>query len=142
MVRIGLHAREPSSATAKLFGGYHLRHFVGTFLANRAGANLAAASFVLGHKDLGTTSIYVHADEDAARALLKSTDRERSKATREAAAWAKKKVREIARKAKGPKDSDKILSRISSAPIHYRRWFGRFFRPPSSRGGGIRTPDP
>ncbi len=102
---------EKDPQIAKLFGGYHFRHFVGTFLANRAGTNLAAASFVMGHTDLSTTSIYVHADEDAARALLKSTERERSKASREAEAWAKKKVREIARKAKGPKDSDKILSR-------------------------------
>lgn len=73
-----------------LFGSYHLRHFVGTFLANRAGTNLAAASFVMGHTDLTTTSGYVHADADAARQLLESTEPELRKAARDAERWAKK----------------------------------------------------
>ncbi len=72
-----------------LFGSYHLRHFVGTFLANRAGTNLAAASYVLGHTDLATTSIYVHADEGGARELLKKAEPEFAKAAKKAAQWAK-----------------------------------------------------
>jgi integrase len=77
---------------AELFGGYHFRHFVATYLANRAGTNLVGAQFVLGHKDLGTTSGYVHADEDAARELLDAARGEIQKASRAAAAWARKRA--------------------------------------------------
>ncbi len=82
---------------AELFGSYHLRDFVGTFLASRAGTNLSAASYVLGHRDLGTTSIYVHPDEAEARALLDSTEREMRRAVLEAKRWAKKKTAELAK---------------------------------------------
>lgn len=71
----------------KLFGSYHLRHFVGTFLANRAGTNLPAAQFVLGHVDLTTTSQYVHPDQEAARALLEGTEAELRRAAKEADEW-------------------------------------------------------
>lgn len=77
-------------AKAKLFGGYHFRHGVGTVLANRAGTNLAAAQYVMGHTDLSTTSTYVHADEEAAKALLKKVEPERLKARKAAQKWAKK----------------------------------------------------
>lgn len=76
----------------ELFGSYHLRHFVGTFLANRAGTNLAAAQYVMGHTQLSTTSGYVHPDKDAARELLEATEAELRKAGREAERWAKKSV--------------------------------------------------
>lgn len=74
------------------FGSYHLRHFVGTFLANRAGTNLPAAQYVLGHLDLTTTSTYVHGDEDAARALLEGAERELRSAARKADAWARRQA--------------------------------------------------
>lgn len=74
----------------QLFGSYHLRHFVGTFLANRAGTNLPAAQFVMGHTDLSTTSAYVNPDQDAARALLTAVEPELRKAQRAAEKWAAK----------------------------------------------------
>jgi integrase len=77
---------------AAKFGSYHFRHFVATFLANRAGANLVGAQYVLGHVDLGTTSAYVHADEAAAADVLKSARVEIQKATREAERWAKNRT--------------------------------------------------
>lgn len=73
----------------ELLGRYHLRHFVGTFLANRAGTSLPSAQFVLGHLDLTTTSGYVHADEAGARELLESAEAELRKAARAAEKWAK-----------------------------------------------------
>lgn len=72
---------------AERFGGYHFRHFVATFLANRAGTNLVGAQYVLGHVDLGTTSGYVHADKAAAAVVLKAARAEIQKATKEAERW-------------------------------------------------------
>ena len=84
-------AKDPHRAAA--FGSYHLRHFVGTFLANRAGTNLAAAQYVMGHLDLTTTSVYVRADADGARELLNATEGEMRKAARAAETWARKEKR-------------------------------------------------
>jgi integrase len=78
---------------AKLFGAYHLRHFVATFLASRT-TNMAAAGYVLGHKDLTTTSGYVHAREAEAATLVKATERELARAARSAAKWAAGKGKE------------------------------------------------
>lgn len=75
-------------ARAALFGSYHLRHFLGTFLASRT-TNLAAAGFVLGHTDLSTTSGYVHAREAEAAELVKATAAEQRRVTRAAAKWAR-----------------------------------------------------
>lgn len=81
---------------AEKFGGYHLRHFIGTYLAGRAGTNLPAVQHVLGHKDLGTTSKYVHATEADARTLLEAVEQERGKAAKAAAKWASKRAKDAA----------------------------------------------
>ena len=75
---------------AERFGGYHLRHFLGTHLANRAGTALPALQFVMGHTDLGTTSGYVHADAASARALLEQVAPDVAAARAKAASWAAK----------------------------------------------------
>ena len=119
----------------ELFGSYHLRHFVGTFLASRAGLNLPAASYVLGHRDLATTSIYVHSDEGAARALLNKTEAELRKTGQEAEKWAKKMARKIAQNAKRAKNSDPIRIR-SSSPVSQtdcKTVGARGFEPPTPR---------
>lgn len=76
---------------AARFGSYHFRHFVATFLANRAGTNLPGVQFALGHKDLTTTSGYVHADEKAAAGVLKGAEAEIKKASVAAKKWAAKR---------------------------------------------------
>jgi hypothetical protein len=117
-------AGEPEKAA--LLGGYHLRHFIGTFLANRAGTNLAAASYVMGHTDLSTTSTYVHADEGEARRLLEGVEKERLKAAREAQKWAR------------ARNSDPIRIR-SPRPVSKPTEKPLQFRALTSRGERIRT---
>lgn len=75
-------------ARAALFGSYHLRHFVGTFLVSRT-KNLAAAGYVLGHTDFTTTSGYVHAREAEAAELVKATAAEQRRVAKAAARWAR-----------------------------------------------------
>lgn len=72
---------------ARLFGSYHFRHGVGTWLAKKS---VTGASYVLGHKDLSTTSVYVHPEEAEARELLKAAEPERLRAKKKAEAWAKR----------------------------------------------------
>lgn len=72
---------------ARLFGGYHFRHGVGTWLAKRS---VTGTSYVMGHKDLGTTSVYVHPEEEEARELLAGAEPERLRARKKAEAWAKR----------------------------------------------------
>ena len=120
---------------ARIFGSYHLWHFVGTFLANRAGTNLAAASYVLGHKDLATTSIYVHADEDGARELLDRTEGEMRKAASQATRWAKKRAADIAQNAERAENSDpiRIRSSLPTSQTDCKTVGARGFEPPTPR---------
>lgn len=85
---------------AERLGGYHLRHFVGTYLANMAGTNMPGVSYVLGHKDLSTTSVYVHGDEQAAREVLTSAAPALEKAAKVAKKWAAKRAKTGAQRAK------------------------------------------
>lgn len=98
---------------AALFGSYHLRHFMGTFLASRT-KNIAAGMFLMGHTEAATFSGYVHAREEDARALVEQTAPELRKAARSAEKWAAAKVREEATKEKRAKNSDPIRIRSSS----------------------------
>jgi integrase len=76
-----VHVRAAAEKTLKgegkkYFGAYHLRHLLATFLVNRPGANIPAAQWLLGHKDLSTTSGYVEGDAASARKALKEVQGE------------------------------------------------------------------
>lgn len=72
---------------ARLFGSYHFRHGVGTWLAKKS---VTGTAFVMGHKDLSTTSVYVHPEEAEAREVLQAAEPERLRARKKAEAWAKR----------------------------------------------------
>jgi integrase len=58
------------------FGAYHLRYLFITSLVNRKNANVVATQWLVGHKDLSTTSGYVHGDAASAKKMLKEIEGE------------------------------------------------------------------